>query len=118
MLSFDMLELGLGATIALLILREVFTFLKNKRNTSDIDIQKTQQKIEDMYDWYARVASDNIEEWYVLKSLEKSISRLDESIKEQVRVQQLSLDVLKEASYQLRHIDTKVSQIDRKLHEK
>ncbi len=116
MFPIDITEAGIGAIVALMILREVFSFLTSKKDIRP-DILIMQRKIDELYDWHDQTDADGVKVWYIRKSLEESVDGLQETIKEFIRVQQLSLDVLKEISYQLRHIDTQVNQIDRKVHD-
>ena len=48
-----------------------------------IDLQKIARQVDRLYEWHDVSDSDNVKVWYVRHSLEKAISDLTRSIKEQ-----------------------------------
>lgn len=70
--------LGIGGILALLILREVFTFL-NKRRGMDA-YTKVFSQINDLWNWHNVRDQDGIPTWYVRRSLEDSVSKLADVI--------------------------------------
>lgn len=66
-------DLGVGGIIVILVLKEVFTFLKFKKNG-------WQEQISDLHKWHNQRDRDGVPVWYVRHSLEDSINRLSKNI--------------------------------------
>ena len=64
---------GIGGILVIMVLREVFTFLKSRKSTTD-------QLIKDLHEWHAVTDSDGVKVWYVRKSLTDSVAKLADSI--------------------------------------
>ena len=117
MISPDMTELGIGAVIALMILREVFSFLSNRKSVgqdSKSQIENSMRLKEDLEDsekcrkdieWLRAVHDhrdeDGVYSWYIQPSLKREIhhltttvSSLGSSIEKIVQVQSRQLDTL------------------------
>ena len=55
MTDSSLLELGVGLTAALLVIREVLKFLAKRREPSDYEKEKIdtmQKQVQDLYDWH------------------------------------------------------------------
>ena len=81
-------EISLGGAVALLILREVFGFLLNRRNSSallarEADTTAMLQKITDLWNWHNVRGADNVPVWYFRSSLDDAMDKLSESIDNQ-----------------------------------
>jgi hypothetical protein len=117
MISPDMTELGIGAVIALMILREVFSFLSNRKSVgqdskSQIensmrlkevleDSEKCRKDIEWLRAVHDHRDEDGVYSWYIQPSLKREIhhltttvSSLGSSIEKIVQVQSRQLDTL------------------------
>lgn len=83
-----LIELGVGLTAALLIIREVLNFLKWK-NGGPVDyhkkekMDKMQKQIEDLYEWHNVTDDDGVKIWYVRRSLEGAVEKLVEAVNSQ-----------------------------------
>ena len=88
----DFTQIGLGGLVAILILREVFAFLRVKRNQELSDmlrqhikddqtyLKDIQSKVSDLHVWHNRTDEDGVPVWYVRKSLEASVEKLATAI--------------------------------------
>ena len=104
-----MLQLGVGAIFALLVLRLVFDFLteywrrKEDRGidsspkidrvlsiSKDLHVfsQRAFPMIKDLHDWHNVNDSDGVKIWYVRGSLEKAIDKLADNLVEQTKILQ------------------------------
>jgi hypothetical protein len=117
MISPDMTELGIGAVVALMILREVFSFLNNRKSVSSDsksqiensmrlkevleDSEKCRKDIEWLRAVHDHRDEDGVYSWYIQPSLKREIhhltttvSSLGSSIEKIVQVQSRQLDTL------------------------
>jgi len=77
----QLLQIGAGGLFALLILREVFGFLKEKvraQNNTVIDIMAKQ--IQELHEWHAVTDEDGVKIWYLRRSLENAIEKLTNNL--------------------------------------
>ncbi len=77
----QLLQIGAGGLFALLILREVFGFLKEKvraQNNTAFDILAKQ--IQELHDWHAVTDEDGVKIWYLRRSLENAIEKLTNNL--------------------------------------
>ena len=84
----EITEISLGGAVALLILREVFGFLLNRRNSSALLAREAAttamlQKITDLWNWHNVRGADNVPVWYFRSSLDDAMDKLSESIDNQ-----------------------------------
>ncbi len=84
----EITEISLGGAVALLILREVFGFLLNRRNSSallkrEADNEIVLQKVTDLWNWHNVRGADNVPVWYFRSSLDDAMDKLAESIDNQ-----------------------------------
>ncbi len=77
----SIVQLGVGATVAYLLLKEIFVFLKpvltKKSVSTEQEILVLVEKIHEMHNLKDE---DGVYVWYVKASLAKSITRLSDSI--------------------------------------
>lgn len=85
-----LLQLGVGLTAALLVIREVLNFLKWKNNGSHGLAYREKEKkelmqnqIQDLYDWHNVTDDDGVKIWYVRRSLEGAVEKLVNAVNEQ-----------------------------------
>lgn len=88
--SFGLGDLGVAAIVVLLVLREVFSFLKSRKNGDDGDAvwraslgrttEKMAGEIHQLYVWHDVKDSDGLPVWYVKSSLEAAIAALADNI--------------------------------------
>lgn len=85
-------QLGIGGILALLILKEVFTFLravKDKKNCKSGQNElcyKCFDLIKKIYDMHNQKDSDGVYIWYVRRSLEEAMNKLAENIEKQTHI--------------------------------
>jgi hypothetical protein len=109
----EITEISLGGAVALLILREVFGFLLNRRDSSalserDIDTTAMSQKITDLWDWHNVRGADNVPVWYFRSSLDDAMDKLSDSIDKQTEVLQKVTFILDRLDGEVReHIHSK-----------
>lgn len=85
----DLRGLGVGAIVALLILKEVFAFLKGRGQNG-----AWKRQIADLWDWHNRTDSEGVKIWYVRQGLENAIVKLADNIERQTEIlQKLCLDM-------------------------
>ncbi len=90
----NLLELGMGGLVAILVIREVLGFIKTKRNDNRekeiTEYKKLLHIIADEVKWLKDVHNqkdrDGVYAWYVRQSLEEAVEKLGENIAMQTRV--------------------------------
>ena len=83
-----LLQLGVGAAVAILILREVFNFLsklRDKSKPSDDEkrielLHMIRARVDELYKWHDVKDEDQVYVWYVRKSLEREIGKLCDAV--------------------------------------
>ena len=69
------LQVGAGGLFALLVLREVFGFLKEKvRAQSNLVIDNMAKQIQELHEWHAVTDEDGVKIWYLRRTLENAIA--------------------------------------------
>lgn len=102
----NLLQVGVGGLMALLILREVFGYLIKKKGDKASEGSKLAKQVDELWHWHAKEDSDGVKIWYVRKSLEDAVSRLASAIEIQtstlkeihrvtVETNKMSLEALK-----------------------
>ena len=77
----QLLQLGVGGLFALFILREVFSFLKEKtRCQGNKTIDNMAKQINDLHEWHNVIDVDGVKVWYVRRSLEGAIEKLTNTL--------------------------------------
>jgi hypothetical protein len=84
-------QLGIGGLVAVLVIREVLTFLRERRNNkgNGVDLSLLAKQIDEMHQWHAVTDGNGVKVWYVRRSLEEAIRQLATNIATQT-------DILKE----------------------
>jgi len=103
----EITEISLGGAVALLILREVFGFLLNRRNASallakDAENSVLLQKITDLWNWHNVRGTDNVPVWYFRSSLDESMEKLSDSIDNQTMALQKVTFILERLDREVR----------------
>lgn len=70
--------------MALLVLREVFAFLRSR--SPDRNGNLLARQVADLWEWHNRSDEEGVKVWYVRKSLERSIHRLASNVEQQTQV--------------------------------
>jgi hypothetical protein len=116
------LELGVGVIAAVLIIREVLSFLgkhQYKRNgngggnehtavmkdhVDDMrdDVKNLRDKVDDLHDWHNKKDEDGVFNWYVRRSLEDAIKDLGEKISLQIQIQTKIVQHMERAEHRYR----------------
>jgi len=86
----SILQLGTGGILALLLVREVLTFLAKKKGDSgttnyysDARTEIMARQIAELHDWHDHEDNDGVKVWYVRRSLEESVAKLTDAIQTQ-----------------------------------
>lgn len=101
----DLTQLGTAAAVVIIILREVFNFLKDKqdkKNTYPALLHQKHDKVcedildmtKDLHDWHNVNDKDGTKIWYVKSSLEDAMKELAKNIAAQTRVFERLIDKL------------------------
>jgi len=77
-------QLGVGGIFVVLVLREVFSFLKTKPGPRD-ECRKCARQVQELYNMHNQKDGDGVYVWYVRRSLEDAIIKLTESIDQQTQ---------------------------------
>lgn len=73
----QLLQLGVGGLFAILVIREVFSFLKERaRCQSNKQMEIMAQQIAELHVWHSVTDEDGVKIWYVRRSLENAIEKL------------------------------------------
>jgi hypothetical protein len=77
----QLLQLGAGGMFALFVLREVFSFLKERMRTQNNSLLDTIAKeVHEMHEWHAVTDEDGVKIWYLRRSLENAIVKLTNNL--------------------------------------
>jgi hypothetical protein len=90
----DLTQLGIGGLTAVLVIREVLTFLRDRRNSqgnddNDANLSTLCQQVGELHQWHSVTDGNGVKVWYVRRSLEEAIRELATNIRTQT-------DILKE----------------------
>ncbi len=85
------IEVGVGAIIAIMLLREVFGYLLKKKSTEGMTNMEAQ--IDDLHKWHDISDENGVKKWYVPRSMERSMDKLIEAVDRNTKVQE---EVLRE----------------------
>ena len=88
-LPSGLLELGIGGVVALLIIKEVFSFMKGvrmRRNGVPVKCEKCAAQVQALFDMHNQKDADGVYIWYVRRSLEDAINKLADDIQHQTNV--------------------------------
>ena len=136
-------ELGVGGIFALLIIREVLSFVKSRkpsqvqtqavanniqRNLKSIQsdncskehqrmekmLESMARKMDDMYKWHDVEDSEGVKVWYVRKSLEEAIVKLSSSIEKQTELLRVITDEFRISRKDIQMLSSDVHDLKKK----
>lgn len=84
-------DLSVGAILAVLVIREVLGFLKDRRNSKngqETDLPRMARQLDDLHQWHSLTDEEGVKVWYVRRSLEDAIRELSSNIRAQTEVLQ------------------------------
>jgi len=85
-----MTDVGVGGILALLIIREVLNFLKDRKRSNDDNAKdawnEAIRQIHELHTWHAKTDQDGVPVWYVRRSLEDAIAKLADNIGRQTDI--------------------------------
>lgn len=83
----EFLQIGAGGLFALLVLREVFGFLKERsRNQCNIMLDTMAKEVHEMHEWHSVTDEDGVKIWYLRRSLENAIEKLTSNLDVQTQL--------------------------------
>lgn len=83
----QLLQVGAGGMFALFVLREVFSFLKERmrtQNNSQLDL--IAREVHELHEWHAVTDEDGVKIWYLRRSLENAIEKLTHNLDMQTQL--------------------------------
>ena len=91
-------QIGMGGIVTLLIIKEIFTFLKTRLGSDErrIGFDEILALTRDLHEWHKQKDSDGVFIWYVRQSLEDAIVKLSENISLQTEMQRDQIFIMKE----------------------
>lgn len=95
------LQIGVGGALALLVIREVLTFLKERGPQPGDDMY---QMVKDLHEWHAVADQDGVKVWYVRRSLEEAVEKLATTIEKLADTQRATQEVMREMARDLRDL--------------
>lgn len=72
----DLEQLTLGGVVAVLIIREVLDFVRNRNSKTKKNDGEMHQQLRDLWSWHDVRDEDGVPIWYVKRSLETAVSEL------------------------------------------
>ena len=91
----DMAQIGAAGLLVLIILREVFAFLKTRNGvTKSQHLDKMSKQLDELHQWHNVVDDDGVKVWYVRRSLEQAIVRFAGAVEKQTIVLERMMDRL------------------------
>lgn len=77
----QLLQVGAGGMFALFVLREVFSFLKERlRCQNNALFELMAKQIHELHEWHAVTDEDGVKIWYLRRSLENAIEKLTSNL--------------------------------------
>lgn len=79
-----LLELGVGAAIALLMIERVYVFVKmilehNKKSPVDDSLKVMSQQMHDLHDWHNVHDEEGVKIWYNRRTVERAVEKIADS---------------------------------------
>ena len=126
MIEGKLLELGVGVIVIIMVLREVFSYLKTQKSNSltvtdqHVDEMHTlthgmDDKINDLHKWHDQKDTDGIFSWYVPRSFETVLEKLavnisanTEMVKEHTYIIGQQKDVQKKLLTHMQKVDERL----------
>ena len=110
------LQVGAGGLFALLVLREVFGFLKEKvRAQSNLVIDNMAKQIQELHEWHAVTDEDGVKIWYLRRSLENAIEKLTSNLDIQTQLLREMVLILKDSRNAIDAVIRETRKIDRQI---
>lgn len=110
------LQVGAGGLFALLVLREVFGFLKEKvRAQSNVVIDNMAKQIQELHEWHAVTDEDGVKIWYLRRSLENAIEKLTSNLDIQTQLLREMVLILKDSRNEMDAVIRETREIHREI---
>jgi hypothetical protein len=110
------LQVGAGGLFALLVLREVFGFLKEKvRAQSNLVIDNMAKQIQELHEWHAVTDEDGVKIWYLRRSLEGAIEKLTNNLDIQTQLLREMVLILKDSRNEMDAVIRETREIHREI---
>lgn len=110
------LQVGAGGLFALLVLREVFGFLKEKvRAQSNLVIDNMAKQIQELHEWHAVTDEDGVKIWYLRRSLENAIEKLTSNLDIQTQLLREMVLILKDSRKEMDAVIRETREIHREI---
>ena len=110
------LQVGAGGLFALLVLREVFGFLKEKvRAQSNLVIDNMAKQIQELHEWHAVTDEDGVKIWYLRRSLENAIEKLTSNLDIQTQLLREMVLILKDSRNEMDAVIRETREIHREI---
>ena len=111
-----LLQLGAGGLFALLVLREVFGFLKERvRNTNNTALEQMAKEVHEMHEWHAVTDEDGVKVWYIRRSLENTLDKLSHTLDAQTQLLKEMVLILKDTRNEMDAVIRETREIHREI---
>jgi hypothetical protein len=112
----QLLQLGAGGLFALLIIREVFGFLKERvRCNSNVTIEQMAKEVHEMHEWHAVTDEDGVKVWYIRRSLEHTLDKLSHTLDAQTQLLKEMVLILKDTRNEMDAVIRETREIHREI---
>lgn len=112
----QLLQLGAGGLFALLVIREVFGFLKERvRCNSNVTIEQMAKEVHEMHEWHAVTDEDGVKVWYIRRSLENTLDKLSHTLDAQTQLLKEMVLILKDTRNEMDAVIRETREIHREI---
>jgi hypothetical protein len=112
----QLLQLGAGGLFALLVLREVFGFLKERvRYTHNTALEQMAKEVHEMHEWHAVTDEDGVKVWYIRRSLENTLDKLSHTLDAQTQLLKEMVLILKDTRNEMDAVIRETREIHREI---
>ncbi len=112
----QLLQLGAGGLFALLVLREVFGFLKDRvRCTHNAALEQMAKELHEMHEWHAVTDEDVVKVWYIRRSLENTLDKLSHTLDAQTQLLKEMVLILKDTRNEMDAVIRETREIHREI---
>ncbi|MBY0354403.1 MAG: hypothetical protein K2Q12_01585 [Rickettsiales bacterium] len=112
----QLLQLGAGGLFALLVLREVFGFLKERvRYTHNAALEQMAKEVHEMHEWHAVTDEDGVKVWYIRRSLENTLDKLSLTLDAQTQLLKEMVLILKDTRNEMDAVIRETREIHREI---
>lgn len=112
----QLLQLGAGGPFALLVLREVFGFLKERvRYTHNAALEQMAKEVHEMHEWHAVTDEDGVKVWYIRRSLENTLDKLSHTLDAQTQLLKEMVLILKDTRNEMDAVIRETREIHREI---